>query len=128
MKTVNIIIPSTLNPNAVSLADVWKGNIAESVAGLEEWLGGKTAVEVTDMAVLGLFRLAHATGHIYVQLVEFRSHEGISMLETIAKDGRISHWHASVLDVECSITSELLSLRRQHVRTLAALTHTMEIV
>ena len=24
-----------------------RGNIAESVAGLEEWLGGKTAVEVT---------------------------------------------------------------------------------
>lgn len=75
MKTVNIIIPSTLNPHAVSLADVWKGTVKESVAGLEEWLGGKTEVEIADMAVLGLFRLAHATGHIYVQLVEFRSAE-----------------------------------------------------
>ncbi len=114
MKTVKILIPATLIPTAVSLAGLWKGNIADSVAGLDEWLGQKTEEEVvvTDMAVLGLFRLAHANGRVNVLSIGFTMPNGTSQEVTVAHDGRLSLWYTSVLDIGGDVTSELLSLRK----------------
>ncbi len=112
MKTVKILIPATLIQTAVSLAELWKGNIADSVAGLDEWLGQKTEVAITDMAVLGLFRLAHASGHVNVVSVGFTMPNGTSQEVTVAHDGRLSLWYTSVLDIGGDVTSELLSLRK----------------
>ena len=111
MKTIKIIIPPALTITATDLFELWKGNVADSVAGIDEWLGEKTEVVITDLAVLGLFRLAHAKELVNVEGVEFKQSEGSSMLVTVAKDGRLSWWHKSVLDIEGDVTSELLSLR-----------------
>ena len=112
MKTIKIKVPAALTMTAVSLFELWKGNITDSVAGLGEWLGEKTeVVVVSDLAVLGLFRLAHAKGLINVVLVSFARPDGSTVDATVAKDGRLSWWHKSVLDIEGDVTSELLSLR-----------------
>ena len=112
MKTVKILVPSTLTLTATSLFELWKGNITDSVAGLDEWLGEKTEVVVSDLAVLGLFRLAHAKGLINVECVEFIKPDGSSVQVTVARDGRLSWWHTSVMDIEGDVTAELLSLRK----------------
>ena len=119
MKTIKIKVPANLTATAVDLFELWKGNVADSVAGLDEWLCEKTEVVVSDLAVLGLFRLAHAKELVNVVLVSFTLPDGSISEVTVAKDGRLSWWPKSVLDIEGDVTSELLSLRRQHVRTLA---------
>ena len=111
MKTVKILVPSTLTLTATSLFELWKGNVTDSVAGLDEWLCEKTEVVVSDLAVLGLFRLAHAKGLINVVLVSYARPDGSIVDATVAKDGRLSWWYKSVLDIEGDVTSELLNLR-----------------
>ena len=95
MKTIKIIIPTALTVTATDLFELWKGNVADSVAGIDEWLGEKRDVDITDMAVFGLFRLAHAKGLINVEGVEFMQPDGNSIRSLIAKDGRLSWWHKS---------------------------------
>ena len=112
MKTVKIKVPAALTSTATSLFELWKGNIADSVAGIDEWLGEKTEVVVSDLAVLGLFRLAHAKGLINVECVEFLKPDGSSVQVTVAEDGRLSWWYKSVLDIEGDVTAELLKLRK----------------
>ena len=112
MKTVKIKVPAALTLTDVSLFELWKGNITDSVAGLGEWLGEKTEVVVSDLAVLGLFRLAHAKGLINVELVSFAMPDGSTVDATVAEDGRLSWWYKSVLDIEGDVTAELLKLRK----------------
>ena len=113
MKTIKIKVPAALTPTATSLFELWKGNVTDSVAGLDEWLGEKTEVEISDLAVLGLFRLAHARELINVELVSFARPDGSTAEVTVAKDGRLSWWHKSVLDFEGDVTAELLKLRKK---------------
>ena len=98
MKTITIIIPPTLNPDAVSLPQVWKGNVHDSVAGLDEWLGEHVeTVLITASRVLDLFRLAHARELIRITSVRFVKPDGSSEEVTVAQDGRLSRWPKSVL-------------------------------
>lgn len=114
MKTVKILVPSTLTLTVTSLFELWKGNITDSVAGLDEWLCEKTEVEIADLAVLGLFRLAHAKGLICVTCVKFVKPDGSAEEVTIARDGRLQTgwWPKSALDIGGDITAELLRLRK----------------
>ena len=112
MKTIKIKVPSALTVIATDLLELWKGNVTDTVAGLDEWLGEKTEVVVSDVVVLGLFRLAHAKGLINVELVSFARPDGSTVDATVAEDGRLSWWYKSVLDIEGDVTSELLKLRK----------------
>ena len=114
MKTIKIKVPSALTSTATSLFELWKGNVTDSVAGLGEWLceHNATEVEIADVVVLGLFRLAHAKGLINVELVSFAMPDGSTVDATVAEDGRLSWWYKSVLDIEGDVTAELLKLRK----------------
>ena len=114
MKTIKIKVPAALTLTATSLFELWKGNVTDSVAGLGERLGEKTEVEIADLAVLGLFRLAHAKGLINVVLVSFARPDGSTAEVTVAEDGRLQAgwWPKSVLDIGGDITAELLRLRK----------------
>lgn len=100
MKNVRIVIPARMTLTAVCIFELWKGNVEDSVAGIDKWLGEKTEVVITDKPVLGLFRLAHAKGLINVVSVNF----------TVAEDGRLSRWQKSVLDLDDYAKSGMLDL------------------
>ena len=114
MKTIKIKVPAALTLTATSLFELWKGNVTDSVAGIDKWIGEKTEVEVADLAVLGLFRLAHAKGLICVTCVKFVKPDGSAEEVTITGNGRLQAggWPKSVLDIEGDVTSELLGLRK----------------